>query len=243
MAIEYDISGLLNKTENEGSTDAGRLTSTEWNKLVSAVQEVQTKSEGTMKGIKYNGGAENGGQTFSEIDSDGYLKMTVADSSGYQLTTYVDNPPAYIARGSECIIKVRVSSKQVQGDDLIPATATCSVNFYLNGAPSPFYTGNVYDLDSTTPGAVKELVVDIAKIPGVALLTGELDNAPPYVQKNMGVFFRKVYAKSFLYKNSCCSCNCRGDSWLFFMCLRACQIYCCWPVTCFEKSTFFSGEK
>lgn len=176
MAIEYDISGLLNKTENEGSTDAGRLTAAEWNKLVSAVQEVQTKSEGTMKGIKYNGGAENGGQTFAEIDEEGYLKMTVADSSGYQLTTYIDNPPAYIARGSECIIKVRVSSKQVQGDDLIPATAACSVNFYLNGAPSPFYTGNVYDLDSTTPGVVKELVVDIAKIPGVALLTGELDN-------------------------------------------------------------------
>ena len=176
MAIEYDISGLLNKTENEGSTDAGRLTAAEWNKLVSAVQEVQTKSEGTIKGIKYNGGAEAGGQTFSEIDTEGYLKMTVADTSGYQLTTYVDNPPAYIARGSECIIKVRVSSKQVQGDDLIPATAACSVSLYLNGAPSPFYTGNVYDIDSTTPGVVKELVIDIAKIPGVALLTGELDN-------------------------------------------------------------------
>lgn len=176
MAIEYDISGLLNKTENEGSTDAGRLTATEWNKLVSAVQEVQTKSEGTIKGIKYNGGAEAGGQTFSDIDEEGYLKMTVADSSGYQLTTYVDNPPTYIARGAECIIKVRVSSKQVQGDDLIPATAACSVSFYLNGAPTPFYTGNVYDMDSTTPGVVKELVVDIANIPGVALLTGELDN-------------------------------------------------------------------
>ena len=176
MAIEYDISGLLNKTENDGSTDAGRLTAAEWNKLVSAVQEVQTKSEGTIKGIKYNGGAEAGGQTFSTIDDKGYLQMTVADSSGYQLTTYIDNPPAYIARGSECILKVRVSSKQVQGDDLIPATAACSVNLYLNSSPTPFYTGNVYDMDSTTPGVVKELVVDIAKIPGVALLTGELDN-------------------------------------------------------------------
>ena len=176
MAIEYDISGLLGKTENEGSTEAGRLTSTEWNKLVSAVQEVQNKSEGAIKGIKYNGGAEAGGQTFSEIDEDGYLKMTVADSSGYQLTTYIDNPPAYIARGSECILKIRVSSKQVQGDDLIPATAACSVNLYLNGAPSPFYTGNVYDIDSTTPGVVKELVIDIAKISGISLLTGELDN-------------------------------------------------------------------
>ena len=176
MAIEYDISSLLNKTENEGSTEAGRLTAPEWNKLVQAVQEVQTKSEGTIKGIKYNGGSEAGGQTFSEIDGEGYLKMTVADTSGYQLTTYVDNPPAYIARGSECIIKVRVSSKQVQGDDLIPATAACSVSFYLNNAPTPFYTGNVYDMDSTAPGVVKELVVDIANIPGVALLTGELDN-------------------------------------------------------------------
>lgn len=176
MALEYDISGLMNKTENEGSTDAGRLTAAEWNHLVGAVGEVQNKVEGTIKGIKYNGGAEAGGQTFSEIDDDGYLKMTVADSSGYQLTTYIDNPPAYIARGSECIIKVRVSSKQVQGDDLIPATAACSVNFYLNSSPTPFYTGNVYDMDSATPGVVKELVVDISKIPGVALLTGELDN-------------------------------------------------------------------
>lgn len=176
MAIEYDISGLLGKTENEGSTEAGRLTSSEWNTLVSAVQEVQNKSEGAIKGIKYNGGAEAGGQTFSEIDEDGYLKMTVADSSGYQLTTYIDNPPAYIARGSECILKIRVSSKQVQGDDLIPATAACSVNLYLNGAPTPFYTGNVYDIDSTTPGVVKELVIDIAKISGISLLTGELDN-------------------------------------------------------------------
>ena len=176
MALEYDISGLMNKTENEGSTDAGRLTAAEWNHLVGAVGEVQNKVEGTIKGIKYNGGAEAGGQTFSEIDEDGYLKMTVADSSGYQLTTYIDNPPAYIARGSECIIKVRVSSKQVQGDDLISATAACSVNFYLNSSPTPFYTGNVYDMDSATPGVVKELVVDISKIPGVALLTGELDN-------------------------------------------------------------------
>lgn len=176
MAIEHNISDLLNKTENEGSTNEGRLTANEWNKLVSAVQEVQTKSEGTIKGIKYNGGEEAGGQTFSEIDNEGYLKMTVADSSGYQLTTYVDNPPAYIARGSECIIKVRVSSKQVNGNDTIPATAPCTANFYLNGAPTPFYTGNVYDQDSTQPGAVKELVVDVSAIPGISLLTGEVDN-------------------------------------------------------------------
>lgn len=176
MAIENNISGLLNKTENEGSTEAGRLTAAEWNKLVSAVQEVQTKSEGTIKGIKYNGGAESGGQTFSEIDENGYLKMTVADSSGYLLSFDYDAPPAYVARGAECILKVRVNSKKVQGDDEVPANAACSVNLYLNGAPTPFYTGDVFDIDSTIPNAVKELVVDIAKIPGIPLLTGELNN-------------------------------------------------------------------
>lgn len=197
MALEYDISGLLNKTENEGSTEAGRLTAGEWNHLVGAVVEVQNKVEGTIKGIKYNGGAEAGGQTFAEIDDDGFLKMTVADSSGYQLTTYVDSPPAYVARGSECIAKVRVSSKKVQGNDTIPATLPCTVNFYLNGAPSPFYTGTVYDMDATIPGLTKELVVDLSKIPGLSLLTGELDNQIK-VEINNG--FGKVVQEGFNVK-------------------------------------------
>ena len=176
MAIEYDISGLLNKTENEGSTEAGRLTAKEWNHLVGAVGEVQSKVEGTIKGIKYNGGAENGGQTFSEIDEEGYLKMTVADSSGYQLTEYITAPPSYIARGSSCPITISVSSKEVQGDNLIPATAACIVNMYLGNATTPFYTGNVYDKDSTTPGVVKSLTVDLSNIPGLSLTPGEVDN-------------------------------------------------------------------
>lgn len=176
MAIEFDISSLLGKTENEGSTESGRLTAGEWNKLVGAVGEVQTKVEGTIKGIKYNGGAEAGGQTFSEIDEQGYLRMTVADSSGYQLTTWIDTPDPYIARGASCPISVRVSSKQVQGDDLIPATAACSVNFYLNGSSTPFYTGNVYDIDSTIPGVSKELTIDLSKLSNVSLTPGEIEN-------------------------------------------------------------------
>jgi hypothetical protein len=152
------------------------LTAKEWNHLVGAVGEVQNKVEGTIKGIKYNGGAENGGQTFSEIDKDGYLKMTVADSSGYQLTDYITAPPLYIARGSSCPITISVSSKEVQGDNLIPSTAACIVNMYLGNAATPFYTGNVYDKDSTTPGVVKSLTVDLSTIPGLSLTPGEVDN-------------------------------------------------------------------
>ena len=172
MAIEYDISGLLNKTENEGSTDAGRLTASEWNKLVSAVQEVQTKSEGAIKGIKYNGGAENGGQTFSSIDASGYLEMNVINPEG-TLSIELIKPDPYIARGSSCPIGVWVRSKDDAGE---PTAAACIVNFYLNGASTPFYTGNVYDIDTTTAGVVKMLNVDLSTIPGLSLLTGELDN-------------------------------------------------------------------
>ena len=146
MAIEYDISSLLGKTENEGSTDAGRLTAAEWNKLVSAVGEVQTKVEGTMKGIKYNGGAEEGGQTFSEIDSDGYLKMTVADNSGYDMNPFFSQkPPSFITRGSECLVGVYVSSKQMNNStgEFEPATAPSTVNIYINDVL--VNTGRIYD--------------------------------------------------------------------------------------------------
>ena len=167
MAIEYDISGLLGKTENEGSTNAGRLTATEWNKLVSAVQEVQTKSEGTIKGIKYNNT-----QVFDVIDEQGYLTMTINNPEG-TLTIDLDAPDPYIARGASCPVTVRVSSKDDSGN---PTAAANIVNFYLNGSQAAFYTGNVYDIDVTTPGAVKELTIDLSKIVGLPLLTGELDN-------------------------------------------------------------------
>jgi hypothetical protein len=171
-----NISDLLGKVENGGSTTAGKLSAEEWNTLVDAVIKVQAKAEGTIKGIKYNGGEEGGGQTFSEIDSDGYLKMTVADSSGYQLTVDITNPPAYIARGASCPIRINVSSKEISGNDYIPATKACSVNLYLNESPTAFYTGKVYDKDSTVPGAVKILDIDLSSIPGLALIPGEVDN-------------------------------------------------------------------
>ena len=172
MALEYDISGLLGKTENEGTTAQGRLSASEFNKLVGAVSEVQTKVEGTIKGIKYNGGVEGGGQTFKNVDKDGYLLMTINNPDG-TLSIELDTPDPYIARDAECPITVRVSSKDSAGAS---TAAACIVNFYLNGSQVPFYTGNVYDKETTIVGAAKELTIDLSKIVGLPLLTGELDN-------------------------------------------------------------------
>lgn len=138
MAIEYDISGLGNKTSDEGSSNAGRLTHEEWNLLIDAVEEVQTKVEGTMKGIKYNGI-----QTFDEIDEDGYLNMIVADASGYELAWTLVKPPTFVARGSECPLSVEVSSKKAVDGGYEPASAACIVNVYING--TLVNSGQVFD--------------------------------------------------------------------------------------------------
>lgn len=144
MAIEYDISGLGNKISDEGSSAQGRLTHDEWNLLIDAVEEVQTKVEGTMKGIKYNGI-----QTFDEIDEDGYLNMIVADTSGYELAWTLTKPPTFMARGSECPLSVEVSSKKVVDGGYEPASAACIVNVYINGVL--VNSGQVYDKEYGNP--------------------------------------------------------------------------------------------
>ena len=182
MAIQYDISGLLGKTENEGSTDKGRLTAGEFNTLVSAVGEVQNKVEGTIKGIKYNGGAEGGGQTFSNIDEDGFLTMMIADSSGTEFTMEWDKPPRFIARGSECPVRIRVNSKQIEGENKIPSSRQCTAEIKINGVVVA--SGKLYDKaygdpnnkDYYDPTKVTEFVFDLSTAKGSSLITGDVEN-------------------------------------------------------------------
>ena len=72
-----DISGLIPKKENGGTTDEGRLTAKEWMTLVEAVQENQDAVKGAIKGIRYNKNT-----LYNTVDENGILDMVVADSSG-----------------------------------------------------------------------------------------------------------------------------------------------------------------
>lgn len=47
--INYDISGLGGKIEDHGATSKGRLSASEFNLLVSAVQENQEKAEALIE--------------------------------------------------------------------------------------------------------------------------------------------------------------------------------------------------
>lgn len=201
MAIMTDINDLLGKTENDGSTDAGRLTSREWNKLVEAVQEVQTKAEGTIKGIVWKPNSDGtGGQTFTEIDSRGYLKLSPADPQGDVTLFTIEEPPAYVASDSECNVKFYVSSKIPNGDLNVSAPVPCTVNFYIdNGDGKDVLVGtdSIYDFESTTPGVKKEITFNFASIPNRVLGTGDIDNKLT-IELNNG--YGKIVPNYFMVK-------------------------------------------
>ena len=109
MAI--DISNLNNKVENEGTTTSGRLTADEWNKLVSAVGEVQSKVAGTIKGVTYNG------VNYTTV-KDGMLEMNVVtDSSGRDTKwEFIETPKTTISKSSSCIVKFNVIDQKPKTD-------------------------------------------------------------------------------------------------------------------------------
>lgn len=194
MAIENDISGLLNKTENEGSTEAGRLTAVEWNQLVSAVREVQQKSEGTIKGIKYNEV-----QTFNEIDENGYLKMTVADTSGYELRVdYITEPPLFIAKGASCPISIDVSSKEfIENNEKKPVSTACVVNTYINNIlvdTAYIYDKTFADKDSQwyDPSKTTVYTFDLSTARATSLNVGTVNDIKVEVNNRLGKIQAKV---------------------------------------------------
>lgn len=172
MAKDYSLEQLLGKTENEGTTASGKLGADEWNSLVKHVLTNKDAIDNmvSIKGIKYNGV-----QTFDKIDKDGYLEMTVGDSSGYNLSVEVtEQPDSYIAKGAYCPISLYVLNKQVVGESSIPSPIPCIVKFYLNDSSTPFYTeNNLYDVDSTDPKALKQLTIDLSKISGLQYKSNE----------------------------------------------------------------------
>ena len=132
MAI--DISNLIPKTENEGSTDAGRLTAKEWNTLVQAVEENQKAVNGAIKGINFNG------TPYTKVE-DGILQMTVVDTSGRKTKFEWVQSPVYptmqnvISKGGSCIVEFTVYD-QVQSDvdasELVPYDNPGKVTFYVD---------------------------------------------------------------------------------------------------------------
>lgn len=174
MAIKNDWIGIGDKTENEGSTEAGRLTSKEWNALVDAVDAVQTKVENTtnIKGILYKGK-----DVFKTINEDGYLEFSPADPLGDLKVNIISKPKAYIASDSDCKVTFTVSSRipSSTGEGTESSEIPCTVKFYIDngtGKNEPVGTDSIYDIDLGIAGVKKEITFDFAD-QKIALAKGE----------------------------------------------------------------------
>lgn len=193
-----DISTLIPKDSNEGSTPAGRLTHTEWNDLVAAVIENQKAVNGAIKGIIYKGGPDNGGQLFNEIDERGYLKMSPADPQGDITMNVTAEPAKYIAKGAECKVSFTISSKTPDGKS---SQNPCTVRYYIKNTDNPAVektlvgTGTIYDYTyGNAMGYTKSLTFDFGNIPGSALAIGDFDNTLTIeVNNGMGRIYTQMF--------------------------------------------------
>lgn len=128
MAI--DINGLLNKTENGGTTAAGILSAKEWNTLVQAVGENQNAVNGAIKGITFNG------TDYKQV-SNGMLIMNVVESGRSVKFNWIQNPSKnnVISKGSSCIVEFNVIDQLPSDDDasvLVPYHNPGTVTFFVD---------------------------------------------------------------------------------------------------------------
>lgn len=194
MAIKNDWPGIGNKTSNEGSTDAGRLTHDEWNALVDAVDTVQTKVENTtnIKGILYKGK-----DVFNTINEDGYLEFSPADPLGDISIEMISEPTPYLASDSDCKVTFRVRSKipSDKGEGNMSSPIACAVKFYIdNGTGKDELVGedSIYDWDYGVQGVKKEITFDFAA-QKVSLAKGENIENKLTIQLDNG--YGKIYPK------------------------------------------------
>jgi hypothetical protein len=182
MAI--DISNLLNKIENEGTTPSGKLPAKEWNQLVEAVRENQNAVTGAIKGINYNG-------TEYKNVVNGILQMAVADTSGRSTKfEWIQEAPNVIARGSSCIVEFNIVDRIKDDNDasvLIPYDQPGTVNFYVDDKLVGT-VNRVYDKDYVnSSGPIK---FDFSKVASLSTIN---DNQIKIEYINTGVTINKYF--------------------------------------------------
>ena len=132
-----DISNLGSKIEDGGKTPSGKLSATEFNTLVRAVQENQN----SVKTISYNSGVK------LKPDENGNVDIIVTDSNYIlNLKTTVDGVAPYkVALGNAFNLHLEVSNKFLDGDQQVSVTTACTATFYCNDLVVG--TQEVYDGD------------------------------------------------------------------------------------------------
>ena len=131
-----DISDLVGKVENEGKTASGKIGAEEWNRLAQAV----IANQHSVKGVKINNSA-----TFSP-DDNGIVSVVLTESS-YLLNITQEivgrTAPYRVALGNPFILRLGVSEKYIDGEDLISVGVACTATLLVNNIAVD--TMSVYD--------------------------------------------------------------------------------------------------
>lgn len=187
MAI--DISNLLDKTDNNGSTPNGRLTSGEWKQLVQAVQENQKAVNGTIKGVTYNG------TDYKTVDENGMLIMNVLDITGrdtkFDWIQQPLPPNNTISKGGSCIVEFSVIDRVKDENDasqLVPYYNPGKVTFYVDDKQVGV-VNNVYSKDY--PSYTGPVKFDFGK--AAKLSTKAEGNSLKVEYVNNGVIINKIF--------------------------------------------------
>lgn len=166
-----DISNLNNKTQNKGADESGRLAASEWNTLVSAVEELQDESY-----IK----PATGIPTSDILDSD--LNMTQAQinqivMSG-NISVSLSASPSPIFVGSERTISVSATCSSAatsitikKGDTVIATGSGTSLSYSDTITPSS--AGNTsYTAEFVIGGITKTASKSVAAVYPIRIGTG-----------------------------------------------------------------------
>ena len=124
-----DYSKYKGKIQNGGATSQGRVSASEWNSLMTDLQETENTAQSAVKGISINN------QNPVSPGDDGIVKIMLTESN-YALnltTTVTGSLPYKIALGNSWQMNVLVASLDVDGDIQEPLPSPATVNFYCNG--------------------------------------------------------------------------------------------------------------
>lgn len=181
-----DYSKYKGKIQNGGATAAGRVSASEWNALMTDLQETENTAAAAVKGISINN------QSAVRPGEDGIVKLILTDSN-YALnltTTVTGSLPYKIALGNSWKMNILVASLYVDGEvqEQLPTPST--VKFYCNGkvvATQSVYSGETASLD------FKEYLTE-----GINNVYAEVDNGFGLIKNTMTYAVTAIYLECLL---------------------------------------------
>jgi hypothetical protein len=163
-AIDYkDLTGLLNKTENNGETDDGVLRAEEFTNLVNNVILNEQGVKASVKKIKF-GAAEvtpdSDGLAIIPTESGAKISLTLVSPEGNykDYMTYMNSFPQFIHKGEDYTVKVKLTFRELIDDVQWPINDKLTINFKVGD--KIVGTSDIYDyeLDNAAVGDDKRLV-------------------------------------------------------------------------------------